>query len=181
MATCAMYYDAHPQIEILAKQKATAEELLARAESNGYRGVQKSGDVRFFAAHLTSGACRGYFPQYLSQLVECGLYRLLLMFGNVAGAMLMKYYDSVRNTVEMCPRVAPRAANGNWRLRAWKMVYCDHFVSLDALLYNETKYTISQLNPWYVAHVGSDSKNREFGIEVCGKKVDIARLLHIPI
>ena len=103
------------------------------------------------------------------------------MFGNVAGAMLMKYYDSVRNTVEMCPRVAPRAANGNWRLRAWKMVYCDHFVSLDALLYNETKYTISQLNPWYVAHVGSDSKNREFGIEVCGKKVDIARLLHIPI
>jgi hypothetical protein len=45
MATCAMYYDAHPQIEILAKQKATAEELLARAESNGYkRGAHREED-----------------------------------------------------------------------------------------------------------------------------------------
>ena len=36
-----------------------------------YRRMQKSGDVRFSAAHLNSDARRVYLPHYSSQLVEC--------------------------------------------------------------------------------------------------------------
>jgi hypothetical protein len=55
--------------------------------------------------------------------------------------MPMKHCDSVRTTVEIRLRAAVTGVHTaaelkqNRRLRAWKVVYCDYLVSLDALLY----------------------------------------------
>jgi hypothetical protein len=83
--------------------KSTYAPCSTDLNSRSYRRMQKS---TFWAAHLNSGARRVDFATPFIPTRRIYLYGWLSSFLDLAGAMPMKYYDSVRNTLEMCMRAA---------------------------------------------------------------------------
>ena len=99
--------------------------------------------------------------------------------------MPMKYYGSVCITIEMCLRAAAmgiqRAAKlkQNRRLRAWKVVHCNYFVDLDALLYKRDK--ICNFTAKFVVCGSCWQQFKKSRVLSEPNLTDIARLLHTPI